>query len=183
MFTYKIGQEIYLALPTPKRDAKSLFKIIDESRDELGVWLPWVSNMQSEADEEKFLTQTMTHFATGFSLNVIILYENQPAGMISFNKFRTSNQSAEIGYWLGTKFVGRGIMHRAVAGMCNLAFNDYRLNKVEIHAAVENQPSNRVAKKAGFHFDGSVRAAELLADGFHDENIWSLLKEEWQRQK
>ncbi len=179
MFSYKIDQDISLALPRPKIDAEPLFKLIDESRKELEPWLPWVSNTKSVEDEEKTLIKIMEHFGTGYSLNTIILFQNQPAGSISFNKFQAKNQSTEMGYWLGTKFVGNGIMHRAVSGMCEIGFDDYKLHKIDLIAVVENQRSNNVAKQAGFHFDGSIRATELLSDGFHDSNIWTILSDEW----
>jgi ribosomal-protein-serine acetyltransferase len=112
----------------------------------------------------------------------VIYYQNQPAGMISFNHFRRTDQSADIGYWLADRFTGQNIMHRAVQGICQLGFADYQLNKMVINAAVENTRSNQVAQNAGFKLDGTLRANELLLDGcFHDENHWSLLKNEWQK--
>lgn len=179
MFTFKIDNEVRLALPRPKIDAEAVFHLMDESRDELKTWLPWVNDTKTVADEEKFLATTLAEFGTGDSMSTIILYKNQPAGMISFNRFRSMDKSAEIGYWLGTKFVGKGIMHRAVSGMCHTGFIDYRVNKIEIHAAIDNERSNHVAQQAGFHLDGCIRANELLSDGFHDGNIWTLLKNEW----
>ncbi len=181
MFTYQIDNEISLALPRPKIDAEPLFNLIDESRKELEPWLSWVSNTKSVEDEEKALSDDMEHFGTRYSLNTIILFQNHPAGMISFNKFRAKDQSTEIGYWLGTKFVGNGIMHRAVLGLCGIGFNEYKVHKIEIMAVVENQRSNNVAKQAGFHFDGSARAIRLLSDGFHDGNIWTLLEDEFKK--
>ncbi|AUJ30487.1 GNAT family N-acetyltransferase [Liquorilactobacillus hordei] len=181
MFTYKIDSEVSLALPRPKIDAAPLFQIIKESHEELQVWLPWVPSMKSIEDEETFLGGVLKNFGNERSLNTVILYRDTPVGMISFNKFNTTNQCADIGYWLGTKHVGNGIVHRAVAGMCTIGFTDYDIHKIEIHAAVENVRSNQVAKKAGFHLDGLLRANELLADGFHDENVWSLLREEWEK--
>ena len=98
--------------------------------------------------------------------------------MISFNKFNNLDNSTEIGYWLATKFVGKGIMQRAVMGMCELGFTEYQVNKIEIHAAVENARSSKVAERTGFHLDGLIRASELLEDGYHDVYIWTLLKDE-----
>lgn len=183
MFKYQVDNEVFLAIPRPEIDAKPLFKLVDDSRQQLEPWLPWVSNMKSFKDEEEFLFSAMKHFGTGYSLNTVIIFKNQAAGMISFNKFRAMDQSTEIGYWLGTKFVGNGIMHRAVSGMCDIGFSDYKVHKIEIRAAVENQRSNHVAQKAGFNLDGLVRANELLSDGFHNENIWTLLSNEWKRKK
>ena len=183
MFSYQIDNQLSLTNPRPQLDAEPLFKLVDESRNYLSPWLPWVAKMTSAGDEEQFLTSVLQHFGNGQSLNLIIRATNQPVGMISLNCFHPLNHSTEIGYWLGHQFAGKNIMHRAVLGLCDLSFTDYDLNTIEIHAASDNLPSNNVAKKAGFHLEGQVRAQELLADGYHDGNVWSLLKNEWQQQR
>ncbi|WP_333589658.1 GNAT family N-acetyltransferase [Ligilactobacillus acidipiscis] len=182
MFTYQIDDELSLALPRPQIDAQPLFELVEESRPDLATWLPWVPEMKSVADEEKFLTTVLEHFGNSTSVNLIIRYHDQPVGMISFNRFLQMDQSTEIGYWLATKFSGNNIMHRAVLAMCHLGFADYAVNKIEIHAATDNPRSNHVAQKAGFHLDGTIRASELLADGFHDGNVWTMLKDEWNKE-
>ncbi|WP_281165481.1 GNAT family N-acetyltransferase [Liquorilactobacillus sicerae] len=184
MFSYQVDNQIVLALPRPEIDSPALFALIIASRKKLITWLPWVLKIKSVEDEQNFLKSVCQHFGTGKSLNTVIYYENQPAGMISFNQFRKIDQSADIGYWLGTKFTHKGIMQRSVKAMCQLGFADYQLNKIVINAAIENQSSNRVAQSCGFHFDGVLRANEYLIDGrFHDENHWSLLKAEWEQRR
>ncbi|MHA3772906.1 GNAT family N-acetyltransferase [Verrucomicrobiota bacterium sgz303538] len=67
--------------------------------------------------------------------------------------------NAELGYWLSEAFWGRGFMTEAV-----LAFTDWgftNLDLVRIHAAVyaRNPASARVLEKAGFEYEGRLRAA------------------------
>ena len=112
-------------------------------------------------------------------MNLVLWYRDEPVGMISFNHFRPSDESGDIGYWLKKSVRGRGLAHQAVLAMCRIGFEEYGVNKVIIRAAVDNSPSNAVAQKAGFHHDGTRRAGEKLADGFHDENEYSLLRSEW----
>lgn len=182
MFSYQIDDQVALALPRPENDSQPLFELIDHSRKNLATWLPWVPKIQTAADEKNFLQMVLLHFAQEKSLNTVIYYQSQPAGMISFNHFRQLDQSADIGYWLGDRFTGQNIMHRAVCGICQLGFSDYQLNKIVINAAVENTRSNQVAQNTSFKLDGVLRANELLLDGrFHDENHWSLLQSEWQK--
>lgn len=181
MFTYKIDNEIQLALPQPQKHSKILFELIQKKKVEFNRWLPWVSFIKSPQDEAKFLQTTLEEFAHNQSLSTIILYKDKPVGMISLNRFDNLNKTTEIGYWLASEFSGKRIMHRAVHGICDIAFNDYGVNKIEIHASVNNDKSNHVAEKAGFHLDGIIRAGERLPDGFHDSKIWSLLRFEWQK--
>ncbi|MFD1429592.1 GNAT family N-acetyltransferase [Lacticaseibacillus mingshuiensis] len=179
MFSYSINDQLKLALPRPLIDASALSTLIDADRDELGRWLPWVDTLRSPQDETAFLQSVLSHFAQGTSLNTVIWVGNAPAGMISFNGFHELSQSADIGYWLGRQFRGRGVMTQAVRGLCRLGFDEYALNKITIEAAVDNHTSNAVAEHAGFHLDGTLRANELLADGAHDGHVWSLLKSEF----
>lgn len=176
MFTYRIDDEISLALPRPDADAAPLFALVDHDREALGRYLPWVPNMDSVEAEAFFLQTTLDHYAKGISLNTVIHYGDAVAGMISFNHLDTLNHQADIGYWLGVEFHGHNIMHRAVSGMCALGFVDFDLNRLIIRAAVDNEPSNHVAQKAGFTLEARLREAELLADGYHDENQYSRLK-------
>lgn len=178
MFTYRIDDEISLALPRPSVDAAPLFALVDQDREALGQYLPWVPGMESVAAEAAFLQMTLEHYAAGLSLNTVIHYGDAVVGMISFNRLDHLNHQADIGYWLGTEFHGLNIMHRAVSGMCALGFVDFDLNRLIIRAAVDNAPSNHVAQKAGFTLEARLREAELLADGYHDENQYSRLKQD-----
>ncbi len=132
-------------------------------------------------DEENALKEALLNYANGISLDTIILYQNKIAGMISFNSFDEGNRKADLGYWLSPDFAGKGIIHHAVAGMCDLGFNEYGLHKIDLLTAKDNERSNNVAKKAGFHLDGEIRSVELLTDGFHDGNIWTLLKDDFKK--
>lgn len=134
--------------------------------------MPWVKKIKNVEGEKKALNKIIEHFGTRYSLNTIILLQNQPAGSINFNNFQDSNQSTEIVYRLASKFVGKGIVHRVISSMYNLDFNDYEVNKIVLRAAVKNQKSNLTAQRAGFHLDGVLRADELLQNVFHDENTY-----------
>ena len=93
-------------------------------------------------------------------MNLVLWYRDEPVGMISFNHFRPSDESGDIGYWLKKSVRGRGLAHQAVLAMCRIGFEEYGVNKVIIRAAVDNSPSNAVAQKAGFHHDGTRRAGK-----------------------
>lgn len=179
MFTYPVSDTISLALPRPAQDAEPLFALVTASRAQLLPWLPWVPKMLTAQDEAAFLTLKLREFGQRISLTTVIRRQDQVVGMLSLNGFHAIDNSADIGYWLGSAFVGHGIMHTALGGLINIGFHDYGLNKVTLQAAIDNPRSNHVAANAGFHLDGVLRASELLTDGYHDEKSWSLLRSEW----
>lgn len=180
MFSFNYDEDVSISLPVINLDAKVLFKEIQESKNEIAPWLPWAKEMKKVEQEAEFLAVTLKHFGAGNSLNCVIFYHDQQVGMISFNKIDNVNKLADIGYWLGTRWTHKGIMHRAVLAMLEVGFTDYQLNKIIIRAAIDNQPSNLVAQKLNFHLDGINREAEKYANNkFRDLNEWSLLKSEW----
>ena len=75
MLTYKIDGEIYLSLPRPEIDSTALFKLINDSRNELMPWLPWVLKIKSIADERETLKRNAQSLDTVSSLNLVIWYK------------------------------------------------------------------------------------------------------------
>lgn len=179
MFTYKINDDIHLSLPNPEVDATPLFRLIDESRNELVPWLPWVLKVTSIEDERKSLVRNLQNLDASNSVNFVIWYKNLIAGSVSLKSRGSNNKKIELGYWLGSEFTGKGIMLQVIRELCTLAFTKYSVHKIEIHAATDNFSSNKVAKNSGFHLETTQRDNALLFGKSHDENTWSLLQNEW----
>jgi [ribosomal protein S5]-alanine N-acetyltransferase len=74
------------------------------------------------------------------------------------------HRTAEIGYWLGEPFWGKGITTSAVNALVNYAFNSFDL--VRIHAFVFewNLASARVLEKSGFHLEARLEIS-VTKDG------------------
>ena len=89
-------------------------------------------------------------------------------------------QSAEIGYWLGEPFWGKGIATAAVKAIVAHVFDKF--NMLRIHAGVFawNPASARVLEKAGFAFEARLRKA-VVKDGKNiDQLMYAMLREEWE---
>ena len=67
-----------------------------------------------------------------------------------------SEDSASISYWVFRPFRGQGYASRAIDLLCAAAARVSALKRLEIRIATDNQPSLRVAEKAGFFKIGSV---------------------------
>jgi [ribosomal protein S5]-alanine N-acetyltransferase len=73
-------------------------------------------------------------------------------------------RSAEVGYWLGEPFWGRGIATGAVKTLVGYAFSNFDL--VRLHAFVFewNFASCRVLEKSGFHLEARIEKS-VTKDG------------------
>ena len=79
--------------------------------------------------------------------------------------------------WLSREFLGRGIMTRSVRTLCDFAFRELDINRIQIKCAVANTASRNIPQRLGFQLEGIERAGELLSGGvFTDLAVYSRLK-------
>jgi [ribosomal protein S5]-alanine N-acetyltransferase len=64
----------------------------------------------------------------------------------------------EVGYWVRHERRRRGIASRALRLISAWALGDLGAARVQLHADVENVPSQRVAENAGFTREGVLRS-------------------------
>ncbi|NRD78329.1 GNAT family N-acetyltransferase [Bacillus sp. BRMEA1] len=180
MFTLKVDHEIELQL-FQRHHALTLFQLVEENRDHLSQWLPWVSTMVTLYQFETVIPVWLNQFAENQALNVGILYRGKLVGSIGLHQIDWYNNMASIGYYLSKKAEGRGIITRSVTAMLNYAFFDLGMNRIEIRCGVNNQKSRAIPERLGFIMEGTIRDGELLNGQFHDITIYSMLARDWRR--
>ncbi len=92
--------------------------------------------------------------------------------------------AAEVGYWLGEPFWGKGIMTRVVAELVEYVFFQFpEVIKLTAPIYVRNIGSQGVIKKVGFSLEsvekyGAIKQGELL-----DVCHYELLRMDWEKLK
>jgi RimJ/RimL family protein N-acetyltransferase len=89
----------------------------------------------------------------------------------------------EIGYWLGTRYWGKGYATEAVRALIDRAFTDLDHKALQSSVRVTNPDSRRVLEKCGFQWTGvglcRIRAlgSSVPVDRFRlERGIWTALK-------
>src|SRR5262249_36547117 len=87
-----------------------------------------------------------------------IVIEGQAVGTIGL-KLGTDVErvSAELGYWLGAPFRGRGVMTEAIRAFTDEAFERFSLTRIFALPFADNVPSCRALEKAGVTLEGALR--------------------------
>lgn len=178
MFKYVVNSDIELRLLQIK-DAEELFQLMDDCRDYLRKWLPWIDVSKSSEDTKVFIESTMKQFASNNGFQTGIWYKGEIAGVIGYHGIDWSHKSTSIGYWLGEKYVGKGIMTKACRALVDYALTDLNLNRVEIRCAEKNCKSRAIPKRLGFTEEGMIREAEWLYDHYVNHVVYGMLAEEW----
>jgi RimJ/RimL family protein N-acetyltransferase len=87
-------------------------------------------------------------------------------------------EHAQLGYWIGPPFQGRGYATEAAAAVVDFAFDAVGVHKVSSMALAENDRSRHVLAKLGFRSIG-VQRAHLFGEGrWWDAVLYELLADE-----
>lgn len=86
-------------------------------------------------------------------------------------------RSAEIGYWLGEPFWGRGIATLALRALTEYAFAEFDLVRLYAHVYEWNPASARVLEKVGFEYEGRLRKSICKDDQVIDQWLYALIRE------
>lgn len=162
-----------------RSDSADIYNTINEQRDYLGKWLPFVAVTKKLSDTENFVDSVINTPEDRFEYVFAIRKNKQFVGLIGFRGTDRQNKKTEIGYWLSEKYQKQGIVTKSLATLCDLAFIKMGINRIQIRCAVENISSKKIPQKLGFTFEGIERQGELLSSGLYtDLEIYSKLKSE-----
>ncbi|CAJ36208.1 GNAT family N-acetyltransferase [Methanocella arvoryzae] len=178
MFQCRIDAETELRL-VEEQDVQEIFELIDSSREHLRPWLPWVDLTTTSEDTAGFIRRSLEQHEKNEAIILALMYRGKIAGIVSLVTIDWENEKAEMGYWIGTQYRGKGLATRACRALVTTAFEDLGLHRVEIRVATENGRSRAIAGRPGFTQDGVLREAILLYGRYHDMVVYSMLKAEW----
>ena len=158
-------------------DTPDIFNTIDTQREHLGPWLPFVETTKQLSDTHAFVESVVNSPKDRMEYTFTIRVNGRMAGLIGFKATDRANKKTEIGYWLSRDFLGRGIMSRSVSTLCDFAFRELDMNRIQIKCALANTPSRNIPQRLGFKLEGIERAGELLTGGvFTDLAVYSRLR-------
>ncbi|MBW1298399.1 GNAT family N-acetyltransferase, partial [Aquimarina litoralis] len=85
-------------------------------------------------------------------------------------------QKAEIGLWLLPEYWGKGIMKEAMPLICNYAFHDLGLHRIEGFVDSENENCKRAMAKLDFNHEGTMKDCEIKDGKYISIDIYAQLK-------
>lgn len=95
-------------------------------------------------------------------------------------RISSEHQKAEMGYWIGVPYWGRGYATEAAFKILEYGFQDLGLNRIYAAHLVRNPASGRVLKKIGMNYEGRRRQDILKWGAFEDLDTYAILKKEFQ---
>ena len=159
--------------------AIEVFAAVEQNREHLAQWLPWVAHTLRVEDTIDFLTVCQEEYEAGTTVALGLWHEAEFCGSVGTHGIDTINRHAAIGYWLAKKQEGKGLVTRACRMFIEYLFKERNMHRVEIRCATGNLRSAAIPERLGFQMEGVNRGHAWLNGRFVDMRVYSLLRDEW----
>lgn len=157
-----------LLRPLSLEDKRDIFNNINNDPEVLKYFLaPYY-----EKFEDFTLDSLFNRIANGL-LCWAIEFEGVALGFIIEQTHDEKARSIELGYGIGRKYWGKGIVHEVLEDIHEYLYNDCHFHKISYGAIVENTASIRVMEKLGCTKEGTCIDELYYHDKFHDVVYYS----------
>ncbi|MBD8524201.1 GNAT family N-acetyltransferase [Pseudomarimonas arenosa] len=128
----------------------------------------------TEIDAQKFLRSRRK---AGSGVSLAIEVDGEAAGGIAVTLGEgTEAHCAELGYWLGRRHWGRGLMSRVVANFVPWVMTELQIVRLEAQVVVDNQASCALLQRLGFEREARMNAAVYKHGRYADAFLYSLVR-------
>ncbi|MFA9378741.1 MAG: GNAT family N-acetyltransferase [Lachnotalea sp.] len=165
--------------PWTEADAENLYELAKDSRVGPITGWPVHTNVDNSRQIIKDVLSTEDTYA------VTLKEEDKAIGSISLKVGKKSNLNltdceAEIGYWIGVPYWGKGYIPEAVNELMNFAFNQCSIETLWCGYFDGNEKSKRVQEKCGFLYHHTeIDKKWPLMNDVRTEHINFITKKLW----
>lgn len=165
--------------PWSESDAESLYEFAKDPR--VGPIAGWPVHTSVE-NSKQIIRDVLSVDGT---YAIVQKGEEKPIGSIGLMIGEKSNLSighdeAEIGYWIGVPYWGKGMVPEAAKGLMKYAFEKAGIQKMWCGYFDGNEKSKRAQEKCGFLYHHTKPNKEWpLMHDIRTEHITCITKEQW----
>ena len=148
-------------------DGTMFSEAIHDSHAELAPWLGWVSPPPSPDEAEQRCLAAHERFLRNEDLMAFFLAADsgELVGGSGLHKADWTLRQFEVGYWGRTRFAGSGLVTEGVRALARHAIDVLGANRVFLTTDERNARSRRLAERAGFECEGTLRQDRLDIQG------------------
>jgi RimJ/RimL family protein N-acetyltransferase len=131
-----------------------------------GGAVDWISSHEDQALNNQ-----------SYALAITTKENEELVGSIAI-RFERYNK-AELAYWMGVPFWGKGYTSEAALRLVQYGFIERKLNKIFAAAFTRNPASSKVMKKIGMSYEGTFKQHVEKNGHYEDLVYYAILKEEF----
>lgn len=166
--------------PLRTSDASSINDNIRD--DEVTRWTMHLPHPFPRDGAGKFIRRSRYNWKKqkGYAFGIVSKNTGEVIGVVELMRLDWDNKNAELGYWLGKKYWGHGIMAEAIELVLRFGFEVLNLHRVYARLFAANPGSAAVLEKTGFTLEGSMREEQHRYGRWHDVLWYGILRSEFQ---
>lgn len=170
---------LYLRMPRAS-DWADWARLRRESQEFLTPWEPsWGEESLTRTAYWRRLKRNQRKARDGSSYTFLIFTKPDDTlvgGITLSNVRRGVVQSCSMGYWMGERYAGRGLMSAAIPTALDFAFAVLGLHRVEASCIPGNEASLAVLLKSGFREEGMAREYLRINGAWRDHIRYAILR-------
>jgi RimJ/RimL family protein N-acetyltransferase len=130
---------------------------------------------------QTFLERVQGERVAGVSFAFVVTLATTHAivGLIQVRRLDPTFEAAEWEMTLAPSARGTGVFVDAARLVGSFAFDSVGVHRLESRVTVQNGRANGALRKLGAVQEGVLRRAVRRGDDYHDQVLWSVLKEDW----
>ncbi len=132
----------------------------------------------SEEMAREWIAPLTSEFEKGESVTFAITFAGELIGAISLLITREFDR-AELGYWIGKPYWGRGYATEAGRAVLAYGFGELGLNRIFAYHFSPTPASGRVMQKLDMTHEGHLRRHTKKWGAYEDEEIYGILKSDF----
>ncbi|RDI45455.1 GNAT family N-acetyltransferase [Falsibacillus pallidus] len=147
-------------------DGKAVYEAIMASLKELKPWMAFANKEQSIENTEANIRKSHAEFLTREDLRLLVFHKETRAFIASsgLHRINWDIPKFEIGYWIDSRYSGKGYMTEAVEGISDFARRELKAKRIEIRCDSNNVRSRAIPERLGFELEGILKNDSLSID-------------------
>ncbi|HWR82232.1 MAG TPA: GNAT family N-acetyltransferase [Candidatus Deferrimicrobium sp.] len=169
----------FIALrPISRSDAEDIYKNAKDKEISRFTFIPHPYTMD---DAFRFIKLSRKHErqGTSYHFGIELKATGRIIGMIGVHGVNSKHKRAELGYFVGRKYWGKGFAGEALRLVLSFGFNRLRLKRMVAGVMHPNVMSSRLLERAGFTLEGRNRKHFKQHGRWLDEMRYGILREEY----
>lgn len=147
---------------------------------EVTKFLTWPCHSSLQVSEN-ILTDWISQYddKTYYQWAIALKEIGEPIGSIAVVSQQENIRMVHIGYCIGKKWWGKGIVPEALSAVIDFFFCKVGINRIECRHDLNNPNSGKVMQKCGMKHEGTMRQADCNNQGICDTALYSILADEY----
>lgn len=148
-------------------DGAELNAAIRETYTDLHEWMDWAGYLPELEETEQRRHRARESFLAGEDFHIQAYLKTTGAFTlcVGLHPLDWNVPKFEIGYWCRADYQGKGYVTEAVRALTRIALDLFGAKRIEIRCDARNLRSRRVAERAGYALEASLKNAVVAPDG------------------